>query len=552
MFTFVHGVLPHRISNTNRSLRCTRRRVWTCSTATPSQVDTKPELNNAAGLRTCEEITEDIQLKVRGKIPSYVSGRLYRNGPGLFQVTHKDGSVSEFKHWFDGIGVVHRFYIDSSTGTVLYKNRRVNKEYIEAAENASSKQDYKATTFGAQDPCRSVLGSLFQYWKPFTKHPVTKEIPYNISVTLERLPNAGSLVSRSDMNYSAVLDIDTLDVARKLTFSDFNPGLSGIASAAHGVIDPDSGSYLNYTHEYGPNQEYVVFETKEDETRILAKIKERSVYVHSFAVTKKYVVFMFYSAPINFLELLKDPTTFATAIDQNSKLRVKFYVISRADAKVTAVYDADPFFCFHNINAYDKDDQVVIDLVKYEDASVIDKLYLDEMMNAKSTLKSTPVRFTIDNIKEAAAAYKNDGKPVARLVPKPLTQNADIELPRIPDSLITRPYRYAYGVSNTGIPAPAPLFNSLVKLDTENGEVVYYTPRDGACGEPIFVADPLGTGEDDGVLLSVVLDKAEEKSFMVIVDARTMKEVARATVPQAVPFGFHGQFMSEELAQRIV
>ena len=451
---------------------------------------------------------------------------------------------------FDGIGVVHRFFIGEN-GKVLYKNRMINEEFVEAAESAASKDEYKVTSFGKLDPCHSALGSFFQYWRPFTKHPVTKEIPFNISVTLERLPNAGSLVSRTDGNFSAVLDIDSLDVKRKLTFADFNPQLSGNATSAHGFVDPDTGSYLNYTYKYGPNPEYVVFETTENETRVLAKIKERPVYVHSFAVTKKYFVLMLYSAPINFFQLVKDQSTFSSAIDQHSDLRVKFYVISRADAKVTAVYDSEPFFCFHNINAYDDGDDIVIDLVKYDDASVIDKLYRDEMVNAMSTLNAVPIRFRIDKIQQASSVYNNDGKPVAQLFSKELSQNADLELPRVSDSLVARPYRYAYGISSSGIPAPAPLFNSLVKLNVDTGEVQYYTPPDGACAEPIFVGDPQGTREDDGVLLSVILDKVRENSFMVVVDARTMTEVARATVPQAVPFGFHGQFMSEDYASLI-
>ena len=61
-------------------------------------------------------------------------------------------------------------------------------------------------------------------------------------------------------------------------------------------------------------------------------------------------------------------------------------------------------------------------------------------------------------------------------------------------------------------------------------------------GEPVFVAAPEAEAEDEGVLLSVVLDGGRGNSFLLVLDARTLEEVARAEVPHHIPFGFHGQF----------
>jgi beta,beta-carotene 9',10'-dioxygenase len=48
--------------------------------------------------------------------------------------------------------------------------------------------------------------------------------------------------------------------------------------------------------------------------------------------------------------------------------------------------------------------------------------------------------------------------------------------------------------------------------------------------------------EDDGVLLSVVLDAEESRSFLLVLDAADLSELARAQAPHHIPFGFHGQF----------
>ncbi len=51
-------------------------------------------------------------------------------------------------------------------------------------------------------------------------------------------------------------------------------------------------------------------------------------------------------------------------------------------------------------------------------------------------------------------------------------------------------------------------------------------------------------GEDDGVLLSVVLDGRTASSYLLVLDAATMTELGRARVPHHIPFGFHGQYFS--------
>jgi beta,beta-carotene 9',10'-dioxygenase len=66
--------------------------------------------------------------------------------------------------------------------------------------------------------------------------------------------------------------------------------------------------------------------------------------------------------------------------------------------------------------------------------------------------------------------------------------------------------------------------------------------RERGCfpGEAVFVRAPGERREDDGVALSVVLDTRRRTSFLLVLDARTFSERARAEVPQPVPFGFHG------------
>ncbi|HKN98386.1 MAG TPA: carotenoid oxygenase family protein [Pseudonocardiaceae bacterium] len=46
-------------------------------------------------------------------------------------------------------------------------------------------------------------------------------------------------------------------------------------------------------------------------------------------------------------------------------------------------------------------------------------------------------------------------------------------------------------------------------------------------------------------MLSVVLDSVAGRSFLLMLDAGTWQEIARAGVAHPIPFGFHGQFVRD-------
>jgi beta,beta-carotene 9',10'-dioxygenase len=81
-----------------------------------------------------------------------------------------------------------------------------------------------------------------------------------------------------------------------------------------------------------------------------------------------------------------------------------------------------------------------------------------------------------------------------------------------------------------------------VKIDVRSGSVTAWSAPNANAGEPVFVPRPDAVDEDDGVVLSVVLDADAQRSYLLVLDARTFEERARALVPHHIPFGFHGIF----------
>jgi beta,beta-carotene 9',10'-dioxygenase len=117
-----------------------------------------------------------------------------------------------------------------------------------------------------------------------------------------------------------------------------------------------------------------------------------------------------------------------------------------------------------------------------------------------------------------------------------------LELPRINyESCAGKPYRYAWG---TGIQTKGDFLDSIVKIDIETGDVMRWYEKGVYPGEPVFVPDPAARTEDDGVLLSLILDIAKDWSSLLVLDAATLAEKARAQAPHAIPFHIHGNYFA--------
>ena len=58
----------------------------------------------------------------------------------------------------------------------------------------------------------------------------------------------------------------------------------------------------------------------------------------------------------------------------------------------------------------------------------------------------------------------------------------------------------------------------------------------------MFVPAPNAKSEDEGVVLSMLME-ASGKSSLLVLDGQSFKEIARARVPYAIPYRFHGTFL---------
>ena len=257
--------------------------------------------------------------------------------------------------------------------------------------------------------------------------------------------------------------------------------------------------------------------------------------MHSFSLTSASVVLAEYPLVVNPLKLLVRGRPYAENLEWRPQQATHFLVVRTQDGALVRRYESAPFFAFHHVNAFERDGEVCVDLLAYPDAAIIRALYLDVLRSegrAASQLPRSELRRYHLRSGAAEADYE-------------VLWGDSLELPRINyDRCHTQAYRYVYGASVQPGPGDE-WFNQLVKVDLEAGAAqVWHAP---GCypGEPVFVAALEARAEDDGVVLSVVLDSVRGSSFLLVLNARSMEECARAEAPHVIPFGFHGAYFGD-------
>ncbi|GFT83311.1 beta,beta-carotene 15,15'-dioxygenase, partial [Nephila pilipes] len=118
------------------------------------------------------------------------------------------------------------------------------------------------------------------------------------------------------------------------------------------------------------------------------------------------------------------------------------------------------------------------------------------------------------------------------------------EIPTINYSMFNaKKYRYVYSTSYF---YQGDVANTLRKLDVVTEEMKTWKESSTMFpSELVYVPRPGSTLEDDGILLSVVKDVEEDaRDFLLVLDARTFKVLAKAFVPRSVqlPNTLHGIF----------
>jgi beta,beta-carotene 9',10'-dioxygenase len=464
--------------------------------------EASPRTDYRLGFTSQDEETSVDRLPVTGELPPWLTGALVRVTPALLEVGGR-----RVAHWFDGVAMLNRFGF--ADGKVSYSSRFLESTALTDATEGELRHGGFAT-----DPCRSIFKRVQQIFSP--------DATDNPNVNLARIGERYIAMTETPMPVE--FDPETLDTIGHLRYAD---KLKAHVTTAHPHHDVERNELVNYTARFSRVSEYTLYGLPADSStrRVIARmpVKEPS-YMHAFGMSERYLILAEYPLRVNPLKLAFSGKPFIENYTWRGDEPTLFRVFDRGTGELRGTYETDAFFCFHHVNAFERGGELVLDLCAYEDSSVIDSLYLDD---AGPKGKLPPVelrRYTLDL----------DGGAVRR---EPLADGF-LELPRIDyGRRNTRDYAYAYftGSDESWI-------DRLVKVDVRDGSRSEWRADGCYPGEPVFVREPGSEGEDDGVILSVVLDANAGRSFLLVLDARSFEELARAEAPHHIPFGFHGQY----------
>lgn len=453
-----------------------------------------------------DETVIDI-LPVQGEFPLWLEGTLIRNGPAKFNF-----GTQKISHWFDGLAMLHAFTFGQ--GKVSYRNKFLRSE----AYYQSMEQENLQFAGFAQDPCKSIFKRLFAYFLP----SMTPTIVRNANVNVMRI--AQNYVALTETPLPVRFDPHTLKTLGVLDFQD-RLCKSNCFESAHPHYDRVRAETINYQIEMGAQCNYSIYTISDHGAAArqpFFKMKsDKASYMHTFALTERYVVLVEFPLVLNPIDLLLKGGGYITQFKWEPQRNTRFHVIDRSQGRLIKSYETEAFFCFHHVNAYEEQDTVVIDLVRYPDAQIV---FGDPPPEQIRKLE----RFRLD-LRGSSVSQNTLAESL-------------LELPRIYyQKYNASPYQYVYGV---GFKYPASISDSIsiIKINVSSGFKIEWEEPGSLAGEPIFVPRPHATEEDDGILLSVVVNEMHAHSFLLILDAKDLHEIARSNVLHPIPYGLHGMF----------
>jgi carotenoid cleavage dioxygenase-like enzyme len=442
---------------------------------------------------------------VQGRIPAWLSGTLVRNGPAKFEV-----GTQGYKHWFDGLAMLHTFAFQGSH--VSYANRFLESQsFLEAREQGKISRG----EFGT-DPCRSLFGRVKAIFAPRTTD--------NATVSIHML--AQQYVALTEVPLPIMFDPATLHTLGPFPLDKPPPGQ---LSTAHPHFDFGRRWSFGYCTQLSRKSAYhlVATDAARGHVHRIGSVRvDRPAYMHSFGMTQQYVILAECPLVVHPLALRLSGKPFIQNFTWQPERGTHFHVLNKDDGQVVATCESDAFFTFHHVNAFEQGDEIVVDLVAYPNAAIINALYLDKLRSGADVSTGHLRRYRL-RLATGDTTYET------------LMQET-LELPRINYREYNgSPYRYVFGTGNR---SPRNFMDQLVKMDVRERTATTWCEPGCYPGEPVFVAAPEARDEDEGVILSVVLDAHRGASFLLVLDASSCAELARAEVPHHIPFGLHGQY----------
>ncbi|XP_051842926.1 carotenoid-cleaving dioxygenase, mitochondrial [Antechinus flavipes] len=522
----------------------------------------------ASLVSTVKENPQPIPARTQGHFPKWLNGCLIRIGPGKFEF-----GKEKYNHWFDGMALLHQFKMED--GTVTYKSKFLQSDTYKTNSIHNRIMVSEFGTLALPDPCKSVLGRFMSKFESFT-------MTDNTSVNCVRYK--GDYYVSTETNYMNKMDPESLEKIEKVDWSKF---IAVNGATAHPHYDPDGTAY-NMGNSIGSHGSfYNVIQVPPqkadlDETlhgaRVICSIpfdqKMKPSYYHSFGMTKNYVIFIEQPLKMNLWKIITSKIrgkAISDGISWEPQYNTRFHVVDKHTGQcLPRIFYSKPFITFHQINAFEDQDCVVVDLCCQDDGKILNIYQLQNLRKTGEELdqvynsapRAFPRRFVLPlgsstdssvgqnlsplTYSSATAVKQKDGTiwcSHENLYHKDLEEEGGLEFPQINYAQCNSvKYRFFYGCGFRHL-----VGDSLIKVDVVTKKLKVWRKDGFYPSEPVFVPVPGASEEDGGVILSVVITPNQnENNFLLVLDAKTFEELGRAEVPVPMPYGFHGTFVPRQ------
>lgn len=458
---------------------------------------------DAAFARTPEERSGPVR-EIEGKVPGFLRGTYYLNGPARFERTGL-----RYGHWLDGDGMVCALRFDGDGATLT--SRFVRGAKWRAEEEAGS------ALFRA-------FGTAFSGDR-LSRGGVTLESPLNVSI----YPYGGTLLAFGEQGLPWELDPETLETRGEYSFGG---RLGPVAPfAAHPKIDPETGELFNFGVSFAAGAPQLQLYRFGPDGALIYRRRlplPGPCSVHDFALSRRYAVF--HLSPYHLdMEALRQGASVMDALRWEPGPGTQLKIVSRETGEEVASVPVPERYCLHTINAFECADRLVVDILEL-DRPVYDQYRLPGLF--EDVGEGRPVRMVVD----LSAGRVVDRREIGyRFAP---------DFAAIDPARAGRPYEelWMLGISATGRPGRK-FFDQLVHARWNGPLDVWQAPRGlYLAGEPAFAGNPEDPGE--GAVICPLFAAGRCETEFAVFDA---KEVSRGPAAILRPGGalhlaFHGVF----------
>lgn len=504
------------------------------------------------------------KLIVEGSIPEWVKGSLVRLGPAQYQVGNRS-----LQHQMDGYGKLSNFRINGNE--VQFQTRFLRSSTFVESQNMNDVVPH--LTFMPTDPPFTWKDEGVLMSGPSDNNPI---FPWCTGF------DSGDICfACSDGASPVAFDPVTLNTIGYYNYTTADgkahegKPVADAIGGAHRLREVDGEATIGWQVLQMmpiPFQQKVLQMYKD--VRVDGKIERRFFgavnvprlpVIHSLGSSRNYVIAVVPPMGIDFLKMLMNRDQISAMAYKGSEPTF-IYVFdlhsTQEDKQPVKIYQVPAFYVNHHINAYettsaDGKPLLVFDLIAYKDGSFLSNplspstTYVSHnatlLRSVRGSYAQIVRRFTL--AMGEAAADSNVTWVDMPLYDAGTTNEMQVEMPRFDEKRFQGLKSCIFWAQ--GIPKDDPtykLFN-LVKADlcTPVGEMegrlaIVWKKDNHLPTEPIFVPRPGATDEDDGVLLATVFDGDRAESYLLVLDAATMSQLAVAYSGYVVPVDFHGQF----------